>query len=181
MFKTIASKLTVILITVALLATTACVKGKPGIPNLPLDPKSISAGVVTSLQGIVTILTASVSAGQTNLQPELDAAKKILASATVVNNTIQTGNGNLTAAIASYGQDATAIAAVFGADSDLVTAINLGISIFTTVANAFGLNQSPTVTASASPQAENAPQETLQVRAAKLDAIRLKYQKRSKP
>ena len=178
MFKTIANKLIAILITVVLLTTTACVKSKPGIPGTT-DPKAISAGVVTSFQGIVTTLQALVDSGQDKFLSELNAAKKILASATVINNTLQAGNQNPADLITALAQDAEAISAVFGANSDILTALNLGISIFRSVAVAFGWGNTTAV--NTEPQAASAPQDTLQARAKKLNDVWIKYQKRSKP
>lgn len=137
MYKSLFS---VLLITILTLSLCAC--GNPGKPSTPgggFNAKSISSGVITSLNAVQVTLQALVAAGKSQFRDELTAINQVISAAGPINADIQNDafSGTTEQKITAFASLASSLAITFGASSNLVLAINIGVGLFQSIKNAF--------------------------------------------
>jgi hypothetical protein len=129
-----------------LLTLSACGTPKPNTPGSGgFNAKGISSGVLTSLTAVQSTLQSLVNAGKTQFRDELAAINQVLGIAGTINADIQNGafNGTTEQKINSLASLASSLAITFGAGSNLVLAINIGVGLFNSIRNAFTGNGAP--------------------------------------
>ncbi len=129
----------------------ACGTPKPGTPGGGFNAKAISSGAITSLTIAQTTLQALVSAGKTGFQTELSAVNQVMAVAGPINADIQNGvfSGTTDKKILAFAALASSLAIQFGANSNIVLAVNIAVGLYESISAALNGNAAPAGAASA--------------------------------
>lgn len=142
---------------------SSCGTPKPNTPGNGFNAAGISSGAITSLTIAQSTLQSLVSSGKTQFQSELDAVNQVLAIAGPINADLQNGvfSGTTDQKITAFIALGSSLAIQFGADSNLVLAVNIAAGLYKSIRAALTGQTSGPAGAAAAPVDYKARQKAL--------------------